>query len=93
MCRGILSILLQAQPLAAEEIRGAAKRNALPIVKNPCPAGGSTKRQEVKELVAALEKQYPGLKERIFGSMQRLLLTAWEPLEHRRRPYPEEGKE
>ena len=62
-------------------------------MKNPCPAGGSTKRQEVKELVAALEKQYPGLKERIFGSMQRLLLTAWEPLEHRRRPYPEEGKE
>ena len=73
-------------------VRGAAKRNNLPIVKNPCPADGSTKRQEVKELVAALEKQYPGLKERVFGSMQRLPLTAWEPLEHRRRPYAEESE-
>ena len=73
-------------------VRGAAKRNGLPIVKNPCPADGSTKRQEVKELVADLEKQYPGLKERVFGSMQRLPLTAWEPVEHRRRPYAEESE-
>lgn len=74
-------------------VRGAAKRNHLPIVKNPCPADGLTKRQEVKELVADLEHRYPGLKERVFGSMQRLPLTAWEPIEHRRRPYAEEGKE
>ena len=70
--------------------RGAAKRHNLPVVKNPCPADGYTKRQEVKELVVELEKQYPGLKERVFGAMQRLPLTAWEPVEHRRRPYAEE---
>ncbi len=72
-------------------VRGAANRCGLPIVKNPCPADGYTKRQEVKELVRDLEKRYPGLKERVFGSMQRLPLTAWEPLEHRRRPYAEEA--
>ena len=71
-------------------VRGAAKRHNLPVVKNPCPADGYTKRQEVKELVVELEKQYPGLKERVFGAMQRLPLTAWEPVEHRRRPYAEE---
>ena len=71
-------------------VRGAAKRCGLPIVKNPCPADGSTKRQEVKELIKTLEKQYPGLKERTFGAMQRLPLTAWQPVEHRRRPYAEE---
>ena len=71
-------------------IRGAARRQDLPIVKNPCPADGYTKRQEVKELIKTLEKQYPGLRERIFGAMQRLPLPAWEPLEHRRRPYAEE---
>ncbi len=74
-------------------VRGAARRHGLPVVKNPCPADGYTKRQEVKELVAELEKQYPGLKERVFGSMQRLPLAAWEPLEHRRRPYAEDGRE
>ena len=71
-------------------VRGAAARNALPVVKNPCPADGFTKRQEVKELVRELEHKYPGLKERVFGSMQRLPLPAWEPIEHRRRPYAEE---
>lgn len=71
-------------------VRGAARRNNLPVVFNPCPADGYTKRQEVKELVAELEHRYPGLKERVFGSMQRLPLPEWGPLEHRRRPLAEE---
>ena len=33
---------------------------------------------------------YPGLKSRVFGSMQRLPLPEWGPVEHRRRPLPEE---
>jgi len=74
-------------------VRGAARRNGLPVVKNPCPADGFTKRQEVKELVREMEKRYPGLKERVFGAMQRLPLPEWEPLEHRRRPLPEEPGE
>ena len=44
----------------------------------------------VKELVRELEHKYPGLKERVFGAMQRLPLPAWEPAERRRRPYAEE---
>ena len=61
-------------------VRGAAQRNHLPVVHNPCPADGFTKRQEVKELVAELEHRYPGLKERVFGSMQRLPLPEWGPV-------------
>ena len=38
---------------------GAAKRHDLPVVHNPCPADGNTRRQEVKELVAKLGKDYP----------------------------------
>ena len=60
-------------------VRGAAKRLGLPVVFNPCPADGATKRQEVKELIRDLERSYPGLKERVFGSMQRLPLPEWEP--------------
>lgn len=71
-------------------VRGAARRNGLPVVFNPCPADGNTKREEVKQLVARLEHTYPGLKERVFGAMQRLPLPAWEPVEHRRRPYAED---
>ena len=71
-------------------VRGAARRNGLPVVENPCPADGNTKREEVKTLIADLEHRYPGLKERVFGAMQRLPLPEWEPIEHRRRPYAEE---
>ncbi len=74
-------------------LRGAAERNALPVVKNPCPANGNTRRQEVKELVAELSKRYPRLKDYVFGAMQRLPLPEWGPIEHRRRPLPEELEE
>ena len=44
----------------------------------------------IKELVYELQGRYPGLKARVFGSMQRLPLPEWGPVEHRRRPLPEE---
>ena len=71
-------------------IRHTAERLALPVVENPCPADGNTKRQEIKELVYELQGRYPGLKGRAFGAMQRLPLPEWGPVEHRRRPLPEE---
>ncbi len=71
-------------------IRNVAEREGLPVVHNPCPANGFTKRQEVKELVRELGERYPNLKSRVFGSMQRLPLPEWGPLEHRRMPPLEE---
>ena len=71
-------------------IRHTAQRLALPVVDNPCPANGNTKRQEIKELIYELQGRYPGLKARTFGAMQRLPLPEWGPVEHRRRPLPEE---
>jgi len=67
-------------------LRNAAARNHLPVVTNPCPANGNTRRQEVKELVKSLSKQYPKLKDYVFGAMQRLPLPEWGPVEHRRVP-------
>ena len=74
-------------------VRKAAEKEHLPVVHNPCPADGSTKRQEVKELIHALSKDYPDLREKVFSAMQRLPLPAWAPQDHRRRPLPDEGRE
>ena len=63
-------------------LRNAAQRFDLPVVHNPCPADGNTRRQEVKELVATLSKDYPKLKDYVFGAMQRLPLPEWGPVEH-----------
>ena len=59
------------------EVRGAVKRLGLPVVENPCPANGSTKREEMKELLRALDRQFPGVKKKIFGAIQRYPLYGW----------------
>ncbi|MDP4152501.1 MAG: ATP-binding protein [Bacillota bacterium] len=54
-----------------KDIRGFARKNELPIYKNPCLANGNTQRQFVKDLLFQLEKSNRGLRERIFGAMCR----------------------
>lgn len=54
-----------------------AERMQLPVVHNTCPADKHTKRQEVKELIDTLQTQYPDLKTKVFGAMQRLPLPKW----------------
>ena len=87
--------IVQIRPLlycGEGHIRNVAQREHLPVVFNPCPADGCTKREEVKALIAGLSRRYPGLKSRVFGAMQRLPLPEWAPVEHRRMP-PLEGPE
>ncbi len=52
-----------------KDIRSFVKKNNIPIVKNPCPADGYTKRQEIKDLLISLSKENHGLRERIFTAM------------------------
>lgn len=48
-----------------------ARKEGLPIVKSKCPADGTTERQEVKEMLSALEKKYGDVRSKILGAMQR----------------------
>lgn len=43
---------------------------ALPVLGNPCPANGHTKRQEMKELLGELCKRYPNAAERMLAALQ-----------------------
>lgn len=49
----------------------------MPIVTNPCPANGETQRAAMKDLIRTLEKDYPGLRKRMFGAIQRSGLDEW----------------
>ena len=64
-----------------------AEKCELPVVHNVCPADKHTKRQEVKELIVSLQAQYPDLKSKIFGAMQRQPLPNWgvEPPQREKR--------
>lgn len=59
-------------------VRAAIKKEQLPIVHNPCPANGNTKRQEIKELLSELNSRYPGYREKLFSAMQRFPLPGWQ---------------
>lgn len=50
-------------------IKSMVKRYNLPIIKNPCPADGNTKRQYIKELTYTLEKDIPKVKDRLLGCL------------------------
>ena len=63
-----------------------ARRMELPVLENRCPVDKHTKRAEAKELIFNLVKEYPDLKERIFGAMQRYPLEAWETQGRYKRP-------
>lgn len=79
--------ITQIRPLLycrEEEIRWVARRLELPVVENPCPANGHSRRQEVKELIAGLEGRYPDIKQKLFGSLQRYPLYGWNLHEEER---------
>ena len=61
-------------------IANFAVRQNLPIVQNPCPADKNTRREDVKALLYELEGRYPGLKDNIFGGLQRSPLPGWKPI-------------
>lgn len=49
----------------------------LPVCKNPCPADGNTKREYTKNLLAQLNRENPGVKERIFTAIVNGNFTGW----------------
>ena len=60
------------------KIANLAEELELPIVENPCPEDKTSKRYEIKKLLAEMSKEYPDMKSKIFGAMQRLPLPGWE---------------
>ena len=54
-----------------KDVRYFASKAELPVVRSTCPADGNTEREEMKKLLASLERQNRGLRYRIFGAIQR----------------------
>ena len=74
--------IIQIRPMLyihEQTIDNFANRMQLPVLKNRCPVDKRTKREEIKKLIYSLSGEYPDLKDKIFGAMQRLPLPEWEP--------------
>ena len=51
------------------DVKGFVKEYHLPVVKSPCPVDGSTKREDVKNLIGEINHQYPGAKARMIRAV------------------------
>lgn len=60
------------------DVIGFVNKNNVPVVKSPCPADGHTKREYIKEIVRGINKEAPGVKERMFTAVQSGKLEGWE---------------
>jgi tRNA(Ile)-lysidine synthase TilS/MesJ len=49
----------------------------LPVVKNPCPVDGYTKREVTKQLIKTLDKDNQGLRARLFTAIQEGTIPGW----------------
>lgn len=56
--------------LPQKTIVSIVKRENLPVIPNPCPFNGKTKREEIKNLVTFLAKSYPDLREKFLNAVQ-----------------------
>lgn len=80
MDRTGLTLIRPMLYLHEKTVRNFVQRENLPVVHNPCPADKNTKREDVKALLYELEGRYPGLKDNIFGGLQRSPLPGWKPV-------------
>ena len=75
----------QIRPLVyagEQKITNVARALELPVVENPCPQDKASKRYEIKTLLKGMCQEYPDMKSKIFGAMQRLPLDVWQPVEN-----------
>jgi len=72
--------ITQIRPMLYVEekaIKSYESAKGLKIVKNPCPMNGVSKREEIKVLIKTLSAEYPDIKTKLFGAMQRLPVEGW----------------
>ena len=53
-----------------KDVIHVVKKLDLPVVHNPCPADGHSKREEIKQLIRTLSKDYPHLKDYMLSALQ-----------------------
>ena len=65
--------------IGEQKIANTARQLGLPVVENPCPQDRGSKRYEIKKLLRTFGTDYPEMRSRVFGAMQRLPLDGWAP--------------
>ena len=64
------------------DVIGFANKMDLPVAGKLCPADGYTKREYVKDLIAKINKENPGVKDRMFTAIEGSGIKGWNNGKH-----------
>ena len=67
--RSKLTVIRPLLFLYEGDVKGFVKEYQLPVVKSPCPVDGSTKREDMKNLIKGINYKYPGSKTRMLHAI------------------------
>ncbi len=60
------------------DVVGFMNIHDLPVFKNPCPADGYTKREDIKNLIKSINADAPGVRDRLFRAILSGTITTWK---------------
>jgi tRNA(Ile)-lysidine synthase TilS/MesJ len=72
-----LTVIRPLMYVSEAEVIGFKNKYHLPVCKNPCPADGKTKREYVKKITRELNKENPGVKDRLFHAIVSGNIEGW----------------
>lgn len=72
-----LTVLRPLMLVEEAQVRGFCRQSHIPVMKSPCPVDGTTKRAYAKSLLAQIQKEHPGAKERLFHAITEGNLPDW----------------
>ncbi len=66
-----LTVIRPLMYMNEADVIGFINKYDVPVVKSPCPADGNTKREYITQLLQQLNRENPGVKERMFTAILR----------------------
>lgn len=73
-----LTVIRPLMYMSEADVIGFINKYNVPVVKSPCPADGHTKREYIKQLLQTLNKENPGVKNRMFTAIKSSSLKGYE---------------
>lgn len=72
-----LTVIRPLMYVLEADVIGFQNKYELPVVKNPCPADGYTRREYTKQLIRQINHDNPGVKKRFFHAIETGNIEGW----------------
>ena len=74
-----LTVIRPMMYMEEADVIGFRNLTGLPVIQNPCPADGNTRREYAKKLIASLNAENPGCRDRFFRAVLEGQIPGWPP--------------